>query len=550
MKRKANILLVILCLSLISYSQTLGYKYNVSKKVFERIVSAYGSNRAAPLFEIRPKNYPGKKQILMYYPGAQPKIVMDEEVYDLCVSLGADSLNAIASMLGHELAHHYEKHDWCSSFAYLLDEKEALRQKISTVGKDEKLRIEVEADYFGGFYGYVSGYSTFDISTKLLDKIYAYYKLPDNLKGYPSKEERKQIAKKSLKELEQYKAVFDVAEALTVLKEYESAVGCFEYLSDKFPSREMFGNTGFVKVLAAMDFVNEKEMPFVLPLELDAGTRLKTGAVRGGTSAEEKEKQKKILLEGAIKYFDKAIAIDGSYISASINKCCAYILLNNPDMAIGIVNEIVANKAKCNNRDLSKAYSIKGIALYIKGENENAQSSFDMAVQLSSISRNNYNLAVIKEMNKGNIDTFLDYVNSFFEDEVTSSYGIEKVINPSLEKIGGAVANQPLTEKGIDVQIGSGKQMQLSYLQKEIYKDLKIKSDKTYRVLLTNESYKGGTSQGITMKSSIEDVKLKYGEPTYTIDETKGIYLVYRKARIVFLLNQNNKVVKWFTYYI
>src|ERR1035437_2773020 len=208
MIKRTGILFIFGILFLPCYSQLTGYKYDVSKKVFDAIVSAYGRSITPPVFEIRQKNYPGKKQILMYYPGEQPKIIMDEDVYDLCVRLGSDSLNALAAMLGHELAHHYEKHNWCSSFAYLLDEKDDLKQKLSKMTKEEKLRLEAEADYFGGFYGYVAGFPTFDVSAKLLDKIYAYYKLPDNLKGYPSKDERKQIASKSLKELEQFQAVF------------------------------------------------------------------------------------------------------------------------------------------------------------------------------------------------------------------------------------------------------------------------------------------------------------------------------------------------------
>ena len=550
MFKKILILVVFGMLYLSGYSQLAGCKYEVSKKVFDAIVSAYGSNRDAPVFEIRQKNYSGKKQILMYYPGTQPKIIMDEDVYDLCVGMGSDSLNALAALLGHELAHHYEKHNWCSSFAFLLDDKSELKQKLSKIAKETKSANEAEADDYGGFYGYVAGFSTYDVTAKLLDKIYSYYKLPNIIKGYPTKDERKQIAATSLNKLEQYKAVFDAGEAMFCLKEYGISSTCFEYLTDKFPSREMFGNAGLVKVLSAMEFIDEKTMSFALPLEIDAGTRLKSGAVRGSTiSAEEKEMQKNKLLNDAINYFDKAITIEPLYCNALINKGCAYILLNNSDMAIGIANEIIINKSNYTSYDLSKAYSLSGIAKSLKNDKEKAQGDFEWAQKLSLISRNSYNLAVIKELNKGVFDVVVDFVSSYFDEEKTSEYGKEKAINPALEKIGSESASQSNTEKVLAVNMPLEKDVQISFVPHDTYKTLKIKGEKAYSILITEDRYNGKTSQGIGKGDNAKKIKLQYGEPTYMIDELKGKYLVYRKSRIVFLLNRNDRLVKWFTYY-
>ena len=537
--------------SVCGYTQNDSYKYTVSKQVFNAIVSAYGSARNAPEFEVKPKNYPGKKQILMYYPGEQPKIIMDEDVYDLCVEMGPDSINALAALLGHELAHHYEKHNWCSSFAFLLDDKSELKQKLSKIAKETKSANEAEADDVGGFYGYVAGFSTYDITAKLLDKIYACYKLPNSIKGYPTKDERKQIALTSLKKIEQYKAVFDAGETMYCLKEYEISSACFEYLADKFPSREMFGNAGLVKVLSAMEFMDEKTMPYILPLEIDARTRLKSGAVRGSAiSAAEKEIRKNKLLKDAVSYFDKAITIESTYCNALINKACAYILLKNYDMATGIANEVIANKGKYANYDLSKAYSLRGIAQFFKNDKEKSQENFEVAQQFAPVSRNNYNLAVIKELNKGVFDVVTDLVASYLEEEKTSNFGKEKAINTDLEKIGSESASQPNTANAVEITVPADKEVQISFASHDIYKTLKIKEGKkTYNILITEDGYNGKTSQGINKGENAEKIKQKYGEPTYTIDELRGKYLVYRKSRIVFLLNRNNRLMKWFIYY-
>lgn len=39
------------------------------------------------------------------------QIGLEEKAYDICISFGADSLNALAALLGHELVHYFEKHD-------------------------------------------------------------------------------------------------------------------------------------------------------------------------------------------------------------------------------------------------------------------------------------------------------------------------------------------------------------------------------------------------------------------------------------------------------
>ena len=538
----------------IGYSQSNKYKYEVSKKVYDAIVSAYSSNRNAPTFEIRQKNFPGGKQILTYFTGKEsesPKIIMDEDVYDICKSMGADSLNALAALLGHELAHHYEKHDWCSSFAYLLDSKSELKQKLTKIAKDVKSANEAEADDRGGFYGYVAGFSTYDVSAKLLDKIYSYYNLPNSINGYPTKEERKQIASTSSKKLEQYKAIFDAGEVMYCLKEYSASASCFEFLADKFPSREMFGNIGIVKIMASMDYIEGESMPFHLPLEIDAGTRLKNHSVRGiGSNKEEDELRKNELIDDGIKYFEKAVSIDPTYKNAMINKGCASILRGNYAGAISVFNELtLPGKDKMNAWDLSKAYSLRAIAHYKNGNMEKAKMDFELAQKLSPISRNTYNLEMFTKLNKDSFDKLTDYVISFFEDEKPTENGKEKAINPVLEKIGMESANNFKLSNVVELPIPSNKFVKVSYIPHDTFKALKIRGDRTYSVLVTGDKYFGKTSQDFGLNEKFENIKKKYGEPTYEIDELKGKYLVYRKARIVFLLNRSNLLIKWFTYY-
>src|SRR5207253_10577420 len=113
-----NLLLIGLVLS--GKGQTLlpenSRKYQITHQVFDRLTNVFANSRPQPQLEIIVRNRNKHKVIALYKPGNQPLIQVDEEVYDLCTKLGKDSLNALAVLLSHELAHHYEKHDWYSTY--------------------------------------------------------------------------------------------------------------------------------------------------------------------------------------------------------------------------------------------------------------------------------------------------------------------------------------------------------------------------------------------------------------------------------------------------
>ena len=104
--------------------------------------------------------------------------------------------------MGHELAHYYKDHGWIGDFGSgftdleVGQEMKALRRDLSKLTE-----IETEADYFGGFFGYVAGYETLNAADRVLDQIYSTYGLDENLKGYPSLSDRKIIADRSREDL-------------------------------------------------------------------------------------------------------------------------------------------------------------------------------------------------------------------------------------------------------------------------------------------------------------------------------------------------------------
>lgn len=335
-------------------AQDIIAKKNTLTKVFNDLVNAYGNAKTAPALNLVPKTS-REKYIATYLGNPTPVVKVDEQLFDLCMQMGVDSLNALSIILSHELAHYYNDHTWCSDFAF------AVRSKIKST-KADKITHEREADNFGLYHSCIAGYHPFDIYDRLLDKIYFTYKLDDNNPDYPTKNERKLICKEAGKKIKDLYPAFETGIASIKNGNYDTAIKCFEYLNKYFPSRENYNNLGTAKTLWALKFkpleLIEFENPaFRYPIELDPESRLKTN---GRRNLDEETAQKiEALLNSAKKDFEKAISLDPFYERAFINLACVYDLLGNPEAAIGKIKELPLIK-----QNQKSTLTLLGIAYY------------------------------------------------------------------------------------------------------------------------------------------------------------------------------------------
>ena len=223
-------------------AQDFHAKNHTIDKVFTELVNAYGSAKTAPKLELLPNNK-ADKIIAQYYTVPTPTIKVDEKLFDLCMSMGADSLNALSIILSHELAHYYNDHNWCSDFSFAIRNTTLGKQIISET-KDNNISHEKEADNFGLYHACIAGYKPFDIYDKLINKIYSSYNLPENLKGYPSKSERILIGKDAQERIARLYPKFITGIAGIKKGSYDTAIQCFNDLNKYFPSRENYNNLG------------------------------------------------------------------------------------------------------------------------------------------------------------------------------------------------------------------------------------------------------------------------------------------------------------------
>lgn len=319
------------------------------ENVFNALVLAYGNPKAPPqLVIINEKNKQSSPAV--YSPEDKPIIKIDYHFYQLCQTFQKDSLNALALVLSHELAHFYHNHSFCSDFAFAVRKKNKdYAQKLKTVSKTEKISLETQADYHGLFYAAIAGYQPFEIYPKLIDEVYKSYQLAENDPRYPTKQERKEIAQNALQKVELLYQKFEKSKILKDQKKYNEALDLLDDIASHFPSREMYNNLGVLKTLQAIDLkpltLEEHKFPkrFLYPLEYDNTTRLQ----QNNTRSNDIDLQKmNTLLKIAQKDFEKAISLDPAYTQAYINLACVFDLLDNPEAAIGKIKELPLEQQK------------------------------------------------------------------------------------------------------------------------------------------------------------------------------------------------------------
>ena len=363
---KVSITLILVFISFFSMGQTHAEKEIES--VFDNLVLAYGNSKAAPKLTYFKKESI-KTTPALYTTSPQPTIMVDVKFYELCRSFGKDSLNALAVVLSHELAHYYNDHTFCADFAFAVRKNNAeLAQKLKTVSKSDKISRETQADYHGFFYAAIAGYNPFDCYDKTIDAIYKLYQLPESNPGYPSKAERKQMAIAVKQKTSELYVAFKKSIQLKEEKKYEEAIKLLEEINTYFPSRENYNNLGVIKTLSALDLkvltLEEHKYPkrFLYPLELDNSSRLNQNGTRGAEADQLKMIQ---LLKAAQKDFEKAISLDPNYNKAYVNLACVFDLLDNPEAAIGKIKELSKEQQNTN-----EAKRILAIAYY-HADNEN-----------------------------------------------------------------------------------------------------------------------------------------------------------------------------------
>ncbi len=439
MRAKVSILLLTLVLFMnATYSQGIVTKRSTLQIIFNNIVNAYGNAKAPPVLQLITKNnsegYPAS-----YISTPVPTIKVEEQVFDICMQMGTDSLNALAVIISHELAHYYNDHTWCNDYSYAIRNSD-LGKILKKQSKGEQLKYETQADNYCFYYSCIAGYKPFTVYSKLIDRIYHAYKLPAMMPGYPGKDERKMISRQAQEKIRQLYPVYDAGLVLLYLNELPAAESCFEYLGKFFPSREIYNNLGIAKFLSAQALKPYDPLNFIYPVDIDPVSRIYENSTRGNNGYSEYVN----VLKDAKKQFEKAISLDASYINSYINLACANDALGNYQMALGNIYE-----AEQIRKNLVKLKHIKAIVQYHSGNKDMAETTFLSLAKEDSMAAFNYRLIEIAKSVKNSdmaIAKFRDsYVTSFMNENtvVNNCYLITDIATK--DKITSIKINDKLT---------------------------------------------------------------------------------------------------------
>lgn len=491
-----------------------GYKFQVASRVFEQLLDTHGDLRmqAPELVMNRRQRY------VAWMNPDQVQIGLEEKAYDICSSFGKDSLNALATLLAHELTHYYEKHDWSRHFAMEQENLETARQLERL---EEGLKQEAQADYLGGFLALSAGFQPYGIMPDLLKKIYQSYGLPEQLPGYPPLQDRLKMVEGAQKRLGELALAFEIAQRLTLIGQYEAAAAYQHYLLQDFQSRELYNNAAANNLLAALTYFSASEIPFALPIEIDPNTRL-NGYRNNDAQRQEKQKQ---LLKAAGQELDMSLALDAQYAPAMLNKACLFLLQGDWEES-----EYWLKKGRklCSSEASRRPFVVmEALCAAHDGETEKAlQLLTPLADAGYSLAAGN--LAVLKKMPLPPPAT----KTSAYAEQIEQYRLSDFLTNPSVDqelKVSDAVFCGSQRKKASNVYIHYANNGEHYAVWQE-----------------TSPGYNGATQKGITLQSGASDILKAYGPASKEIPlPDGGAYWVYPASYLYFQLDSLGKIKFW-----
>jgi hypothetical protein len=254
-------------------------------------------------------------------------------------SLGSEGINGIAFLLAHEISHFVEKHkvrhEYILSGAaeLAIDESipdnslDAIAKKYNQIASKYQIRAnESEADLEAGFMCYLAGYHSKTAGADFLKSAYKKFNIPNPEDGnYPTLAERMEITKRAGNQLDTLIKVYNMANYLNFLEEFELSSICYEYISKIYKSKEILNNKGVLYLKQAIQLIDPEKVKYALPITLDFN-------FVGGKGVDDEERKlyeaKMDFLNLAISNFEESASMSNTYATPLLNISIAHYLVS------------------------------------------------------------------------------------------------------------------------------------------------------------------------------------------------------------------------------
>ena len=302
-----------------------GARLETAQKILDNLYLAAGQYiYEIPTLELAE----GNQRVAAYLP-SKNTISIDEKALEICASLGNENENALAFLIGHELAHALQ--------TQVRSQNEATNFLAYDQHYHATSRTEKVADIQGVFTGYLAGYGMQKAIPLVLEKIYETYGLKGKkLPNYPTYEERLNSAKEVIEKTRELIDLFEVSQYLVALEKYKLASNCLQYILEYYQGSEIYNNLGISYLMTAMVFFDPETDLYSYPLALENSSLLKKiDLSRGPQPLNDYElKIRQRTIRQALIFIEKAIETNKNLYSAKKNKACALNLMRRSGDAL------------------------------------------------------------------------------------------------------------------------------------------------------------------------------------------------------------------------
>lgn len=308
MKRKYLFLYFVIVVS-----NCFGQKENVPEFISKVYSDIFRSMTNGKIKKPKLQIISDSNKIIYYLPDANT-IYFSEKFTRVMRSFNSDSMNAVAHVLSHELAHVIlQQGDFLKIGSGYADSdfNEKLKNFQGQL-KDSLDFFERQADENAIFYAHISGYQTTHIGSKVLSEIYSTFNLRDRkLKYYPELNERISIVEVSSNRMKVLLKLYDFGIISMLKGQFDQAIFFFDLIrTEKFYSKEIFNNLGAAYLMKSKNILKD-QFPFELPFQIDCSSSL-------NQQRDNKENVYELLSE-AKACFDAAIQMDNYYYYSLLN---------------------------------------------------------------------------------------------------------------------------------------------------------------------------------------------------------------------------------------
>ncbi|MCP4440729.1 MAG: hypothetical protein GY810_17415 [Aureispira sp.] len=489
--------------------------YKTVQKVYDKICKAAGDYRA----ELPQLVVMDRVLRVASYRSYDNKLIIEKKAFDICKSLGKDKMeSALAFLIGHELTHFYQKHDWGgeggeSGFGtnFLMDHE----------AFSEHVHHEEEADTYGAFVAYLAGYEVLSIIPEVLEAIYKSYALKDKMMNYPSLKERKAVVSKVEGKIKELIRIYDNANYFAAIGWNMQALSCYNHLLKFVKTKELYNNIAMVYLSVALVQIEDDTPIFEYPIKVDLDYTLRDYSFFQGRSK---------TLKNAQTYLKKAIELDPNYHTAHLNLACVYDAQSKYDLA----SLHLARVATPTDLEVAQITMIKGIMAVHQGHKMEAESLFNTITHESLKGLAEQNRRVLKGE----------------ENSIQNSYNAnsrESSINKLLLE-----ASQLNLDNNIAFEANDFFELSLSHQSLKdnsitlFNVENKLEGHLKKHILYHSNSKSFALSKKVILPTNIKQLIQKPQHYNYRlVQHSKGTFLVSNAQGLILSIDKKNRVEEW-----